>query len=115
VWWCEEGKLFKVTIFILEEIINPLLEKYYNLVYNSPINIKKGAFTMEAVLTKESEEIRKGREELFRELDKGIRDMEEGSAPATYTSFADLAATLAQYFGIAYSGAGNSFAEEVFV
>jgi len=33
---------------------------------------------MEAVLTKESEEIRKEREELFRELDKGIRDMEEG-------------------------------------
>ena len=78
VWWCEEGKLFKVTIFILEEIINPLLEKYYNLVYNSPINIKKEAFTMEAVLTKESEEIRKEREELFRELDKGIRDMKEG-------------------------------------
>ena len=46
---------------------------------------------------------------------KPVRGMEEGSAPATYTSFADLAATLAQYFGIAYSGAGNSFAEEVFV
>ena len=46
---------------------------------------------------------------------KPVRGMEAGGAPATYTSFADLAATLAQYFGIAYSGAGNSFAEEVFV
>ena len=46
---------------------------------------------------------------------KPVRGTEEGEAPATYTSFADLAATLAQYFGIAYSGAGNSFAEEVFV
>jgi phosphopentomutase len=46
---------------------------------------------------------------------KPVRGTEEGEAPATYTSFADLAATLAQYFGISYSGAGNSFAEEVFV
>lgn len=33
----------------------------------------------------------------------------------TYSSFADLAATLADYFGISYSGAGCSFAGEVFV
>ena len=46
---------------------------------------------------------------------KTVRGTEEGEAPATYASFADLAATLAQYFGISYSGAGNSFAEEVFV
>ena len=39
----------------------------------------------------------------------------ETEKPATYKSFADLAATLAVYFGIAYSGAGSSFAEEVFV
>ena len=70
---------------------------------------------MQAVVKRGADELQKAREELFRELDKGIRDMEEGSAPATYISFADLAATLAQYFGIAYSGAGNSFAEEVFV
>lgn len=33
---------------------------------------------MEAVAKRESEELRKAREELFRELDKGIRDMERG-------------------------------------
>lgn len=33
---------------------------------------------MEAVAKKESEELRRAREELFRELDKGIRDMERG-------------------------------------
>ena len=33
---------------------------------------------------------------------------------ATYQSFADLAATLAQYFAISYSGAGTSFARDVF-
>ena len=32
----------------------------------------------------------------------------------TYSSFADLAATLAQYFQIAYTGAGDSFYKEVF-
>ena len=34
---------------------------------------------MEAVVRKESVELRKAREELFRELDKGIRDMENGN------------------------------------
>ena len=33
---------------------------------------------MEAVAKRESEELRRAREELFRELDKGIRDMERG-------------------------------------
>ena len=42
---------------------------------------------------------------------KALKDSEEA---ATYQSFADLAATLADYFAIDYSGAGNSFAEEVF-
>ena len=34
---------------------------------------------MEATLTKEAIEFRKQREEFFRELDKGIRDMEQGN------------------------------------
>ena len=34
---------------------------------------------MEATLTKETMEFRKQREEFFRELDKGIRDMEQGN------------------------------------
>lgn len=33
---------------------------------------------MEAVAKRDSEELRRAREELFRELDKGIRDMERG-------------------------------------
>ncbi len=33
---------------------------------------------MQAVAKRESEELRRAREELFRELDKGIRDMERG-------------------------------------
>lgn len=33
---------------------------------------------MEAAAKRESEKLRKAREELFRELDKGIRDMERG-------------------------------------
>ena len=33
---------------------------------------------MQAVAKRELEELRKAREELFRELDKGIRDMERG-------------------------------------
>jgi len=33
---------------------------------------------MQAVAKQESDEIQKAREELFRELDKGIRDMERG-------------------------------------
>lgn len=33
---------------------------------------------MQAVVKRESEELRRAREELFRELDKGIRDMERG-------------------------------------
>ncbi len=33
---------------------------------------------MQAVAKQESEELRRAQEELFRELDKGIRDMEEG-------------------------------------
>ena len=33
---------------------------------------------MQIAARKESEEIRRAREELFRELDKGIRDMEQG-------------------------------------
>lgn len=33
---------------------------------------------MQAITKRESEEIRRAREELFRELDKGIRDMERG-------------------------------------
>ena len=33
---------------------------------------------MEAIAKRESKELRKAREELFRELDKGIRDMEQG-------------------------------------
>lgn len=33
---------------------------------------------MEVMLTKENIEFRKQREEFFRELDKGIRDMEQG-------------------------------------
>ena len=32
---------------------------------------------MEAIRNKNQEELRKAREELFRELDKGIRDMEQ--------------------------------------
>jgi phosphopentomutase len=32
----------------------------------------------------------------------------------TRSSFADLAATLADYFHITYTGAGTSFAKEVF-
>ncbi len=46
---------------------------------------------------------------------KPLKAMEEGAEAAEYASFADLAATLAQYFGIQYSGVGSSFAEEVFV
>ena len=34
---------------------------------------------MEAIRNKNQEELRKAREELFRELDKGIRDMEQGN------------------------------------
>ena len=34
---------------------------------------------MEATLTKEAMELRKQREEFFRELDKGIRDLEQGN------------------------------------
>ena len=34
---------------------------------------------METTLTKEAIEFRKQREEFFRELDKGIRDMEQGN------------------------------------
>ena len=34
---------------------------------------------MEATLTKEVMEFRKQREEFFKELDKGIRDMEQGN------------------------------------
>lgn len=33
---------------------------------------------MQTIAKQESEELRKAREELFRELDKGIRDMERG-------------------------------------
>lgn len=33
---------------------------------------------MQAVANRESKELRKAREELFRELDRGIRDMERG-------------------------------------
>lgn len=33
---------------------------------------------MQAVAKREAEELRRAREELFRELDKGIRDMERG-------------------------------------
>lgn len=33
---------------------------------------------MQAVAKRESDELQKAREELFRELDKGIRDMERG-------------------------------------
>lgn len=33
---------------------------------------------MKVVTKQESEELRKAREELFRELDKGIRDLERG-------------------------------------
>lgn len=33
---------------------------------------------MQAVVKQTSEDLRKAREELFRELDKGIRDLEEG-------------------------------------
>lgn len=43
------------------------------------------------------------------------KQIQNGKDTATYSSFADLAATLADYFSIAYSGAGCSFAEEVFV
>ena len=34
---------------------------------------------MQAVAKKTSEDLRKVREELFRELDKGIRDLEQGN------------------------------------
>ena len=34
---------------------------------------------MQAVATQTTEEVRKAREELFRELDKGIRDLEQGN------------------------------------
>ena len=33
---------------------------------------------MQAVAKKQSDELRRAREELFQELDKGIRDMEQG-------------------------------------
>ena len=33
---------------------------------------------MQAVAKKQSDELRRAREELFQELDKGIRDMKEG-------------------------------------
>ena len=33
---------------------------------------------MQAVAKKQSDELRRAREELFQELDKGIRDMERG-------------------------------------
>ena len=39
---------------------------------------QKGAFYMQAVAKCELDEIQKARKELFRELDKGIRDMERG-------------------------------------
>lgn len=34
---------------------------------------------MQAVAKQTTEELRKAREELFRELDKGIRDLEQGN------------------------------------
>lgn len=43
---------------------------------------------------------------------KGIR---ANQCIAERNSFADLAATLAQYFSVVYTAAGNSFAEEVFL
>jgi len=39
---------------------------------------KKGDFNMEAIAKFSAEELKKAREELHRELDKGIRDMEMG-------------------------------------
>lgn len=41
--------------------------------------------------------------------------IQPGKPVATYSSFADLAASLADCFNVPYSGAGTSFAEEVFV
>jgi len=38
----------------------------------------KGDVQMQAVANQTTEEIRKAREDLFRELEKGIRDMEQG-------------------------------------
>ncbi len=46
---------------------------------------------------------------------KPVRHQGENSQVVTYQSFADLSAALADYFAINYSGAGTSFAEEVFV
>lgn len=52
----------------------------FQLDYNKSTNKKeKGAFLMEATLKKESQNPLKAREELFRALDQGIRDMEQGN------------------------------------
>ena len=39
----------------------------------------------------------------------------DNNETVTYDSFADLGATLADYFGVSYHGAGTSFAEMVLI
>lgn len=46
---------------------------------------------MQAVVKRESEDLRRAREELFRELDKGIRDMEEGRVVPAEQAIRDIA------------------------
>lgn len=46
---------------------------------------------MQAVAKQESEELQRAREELFRELDKGIRDMEEGRVIPAEQAIKDIA------------------------
>ena len=46
---------------------------------------------MQAVAKREAEERTRAREELFRELDKGIRDMEEGRVVPAEQAINDIA------------------------
>ena len=46
---------------------------------------------MQAVVKRESEDLRRAWEELFRELDKGIRDMEEGRVVPAEQAIRDIA------------------------
>ena len=46
---------------------------------------------MKAEAKRESEELRQTQEELFRELDKGIRDMEEGRVIPVEQAIKDIA------------------------
>ena len=52
---------------------------------------------MQAVAKQTTEDLRKAREELFRELDKGICDMEEGRVIPAEQAIKDIAHSSCQY------------------